>query len=472
MQTHFLFNRSILQPQGMENLELKVCKATKDTASPFFTEGAFETPALPWEARYDNSYPNLIYDGEKYRCYYTVCTRDSDSEGVSRKERATRDYVPPAGRITSLCYAESKDGISWTKPALGLVDYKGSKANNIVFRYAHGTGVFFDKDETNPDKRYKLVTKVEYPSGSNFMAVNFSHDGIHWGDMIKWPKHNPAADSHNFVFKNQLDGKYKLITRIWKDGVRISAICESSDFINWTEAKEIARGRGFKTQVYSMPVFYYKGIYLGLASMFHEGDRADKDFDYVDCELKYSTKLEYFEDIVEDDYIIERGSGKYPDGEFDCGCIYAAIPTEIDDKICIYYMGGNGQHTNYRETSFGRAFLEKDKFAYYQPRNKNEYASIPTTNFNLYGNTLQILADIESNGSLEVAIKPSHNLSACEGFDFTDCKITKMSDGYYDISFGKELSDLNKNNHCIVMRFKNAKVYAIRGECANTSSRR
>ena len=30
-----------------------------------------------------------------------------------------------------LCYATSKDGMHWEKPVLGLVDYKGSKQNNI-----------------------------------------------------------------------------------------------------------------------------------------------------------------------------------------------------------------------------------------------------------------------------------------------------------------------------------------------------
>jgi hypothetical protein len=34
---------------------------------------------------------------------------------------------------TYLCYATSKDGIHWEKPELGLIDYRGTKTNNIVF---------------------------------------------------------------------------------------------------------------------------------------------------------------------------------------------------------------------------------------------------------------------------------------------------------------------------------------------------
>ena len=50
-----------------------------------------------------------------------------------------------------ICYATSRDGISWDKPELGLVDYEGSTANNIVWRGGgntkeqwggpHGTGI-------------------------------------------------------------------------------------------------------------------------------------------------------------------------------------------------------------------------------------------------------------------------------------------------------------------------------------------
>ena len=36
------------------------------------------------------------------------------------------------------CYAESKDGIHWKKPELGLVEFNGSKANNIVMATING----------------------------------------------------------------------------------------------------------------------------------------------------------------------------------------------------------------------------------------------------------------------------------------------------------------------------------------------
>ena len=276
MHRYYMFDRGIMQPQGMSNLRILPCKAQKDfDHNPLFREDFFSDPPRKWEVRYDNSYPNVIYDPDEsiYRLYYTLIVRDEVSESTSLAQRAGQNYVPLAGRVVAMAYAQSKDGVHWEKPSLGLVEFDGSTDNNIMMMYAHGTGVFRDAQEIDPARRYKLVTKLDYPGTTGHMAVSFSADGIHWSPLIAWPRYNPQADSHNFAFRDPADGKFKLITRVWKNGLRISAVCESTDFINWSEPKEILRGNGFGSQVYSMPVYCTAGIYIGFASMFHEGDR-------------------------------------------------------------------------------------------------------------------------------------------------------------------------------------------------------
>jgi len=77
--------------------------------------------------------------------------------------RAT--HTPPnyvkkrtAPRREVTCYAESKDGIRWTRPELGFVEFNGSKNNNIM-RDGVGTHNFTPFKDTNPDcapdARYK-----------------------------------------------------------------------------------------------------------------------------------------------------------------------------------------------------------------------------------------------------------------------------------------------------------------------------
>lgn len=474
MEKFLLLNRSYLLPQGMDNVKLVLAEAEKDIENnPLFREDYFSDPPRRWEQRYDNAYPNVIYDPKykKYRCYYTLCSKDDESANTPKAERAMRDYRPGSTRIASLGYAESDDGIHWVKPNLGLVDFEGSRNNNLLFRYAHGTGVFLDPDEIDLRKRYKMVTKVEFPGGKNYMAVNFSEDGIHWGEMIKWPRWNPPADSHNLPFRDKQDGLFKVVTRIWKDGIRLSAICSSPDFINWSAPHEIIRGCGFESQVYSMPVFWYDGIWLGLASMFHEGDRSALNFDTVDLELTFGTSSARFDRFAPDQYLIPRGEGKYPIGEFDCGCIFCAPPLEIDGRLVFYYMGGNGYHTNFRETSFARAFLPKDRFAWYEQRNAEQEALLTTGAFFACGDSLSVLADIAAGGHLTAALCPNRMGEPYEGFGYDDCVLTPGEDGYWQIRWKAPLTSLENRRFSFVFRFANTKLFAIKGDVTPQTSR-
>lgn len=473
--TYFFFDKGILMPQGMRNAGIHIVPAVKDEENnPMFTEGWRETPALPWEIRYDNAYPNVIYDEEQgiYHCYYTMCTQDEDARDVPREERARRPYRPTAGRRTSLGYARSRDGIHWEKPNLGFVDFEGSRDNNILLLNAHGTGVFLDKEETDRSKRYKLVTMVDYPHVRSYhMAVGFSEDGVHFGRLTRWPENKPPADSHNFPLRDPRDGLFKMTTRVWDNGVRVSAVCQSHDFINWSQASEMARGTGFHDQIYSMPVFLHHGLYLGLASIFTEGDRDADDFDTVSLEMYAGTSLRHLDPVASGEQLIKRGEGKYPDGAFDCGCIYAAAPLPMGDKLCIYYMGGNGQHTNFRETSFGRAFIDAYRIGYVSPKRADDEMVVPLTQMTFFGNDIELLCDIEEGGALSLSVRDSWNKAPLEGFAEADAELTKTAEGWTRIRFARRLDAIPLGSACLSLRAKRAKVYAIRGDLTVSNPR-
>ncbi|MEG0942599.1 MAG: hypothetical protein RSD74_01805 [Angelakisella sp.] len=474
MKKYYIFDRGILDPQGIDNVVLRQCRAVKDTINnPLFGEGWWESPSLPWEVRYDNGYPNVIHDRAEglFRCYYTVFSTDYDSANTPLEQRHLREYLPESTRITALCYAQSTDGVHWSKPALYKVDLSDGGNNNLLLHYAHGTGVMLDEEETDPRKRYKLVTKIEYPGHYSYMAVSWSANGLDWHEPVRWPRYNPAADSHNFLFRDRRDGKFKVITRIWQGGQRLAAICESSDFYNWSEPVEIMRGDGFESQIYSMPVLQHEGLYFGFPSIFHEGDRSAPDFDRVDCELAYTAHLNHFDRVAAGQPLIERGAGSYPNGEFDCGCIYTAAPIKLDDKLCFYYMGGNGQHTNFRETCLARAFLEKDRFAYYTQRDPDRPGVLPASHMHIYGERLALIADVESDGSISCAVCPNRRQPPYPGYDYDDCTITPQEDGTLSIRFKKAFSDLRDRPTCVMINFTNAKIYAVTGDLETESIR-
>ena len=102
----------------------------------------------PWEGNGVN-YVTVFQDHEIYRMYY----RGADySFGLAPTHPQT------------YCYAESRDGIHWTRPEVGLVEYDGSKKNNIVisekqFGYiAHNFSPFVDARPGVPAaERFKAI---------------------------------------------------------------------------------------------------------------------------------------------------------------------------------------------------------------------------------------------------------------------------------------------------------------------------
>lgn len=80
------------------------------------------------------------------------------------------------GLIT--CYAESTDGKTWHKPMLDVVP-----GTNIVDTLEHDcVSVLLDKEEKDPQKRYKMFAVVFNGKATVSMHLRYSADGIHWSD--------------------------------------------------------------------------------------------------------------------------------------------------------------------------------------------------------------------------------------------------------------------------------------------------
>ncbi|MCW9709923.1 hypothetical protein L5B71_03325 [Avibacterium sp. 21-586] len=427
----------------MSNCIVKMGTFHKDPQGALLIEGQFETPRKLWEPRFDNGYPNVIYDPQAklYRLYYTLFVKDDHSLNTTPEARKKGPYVIK-GRKTGLAYAESKDGIHWTKPNLGLVEFEGSKDNNLILRDVQGTGVLYDAKERDPSRRYKLITLQEIKGKAN-LCVAFSADGIHFSELQVWPQESkspvPGGDCHNSVFIDPRTNEYVLITRLWDNNIRVSAISRSKDFYHWTPPKELHRGRGFFDQVYSMPVFQYEGIYLGLASIFRDGDNSLKQQDNVDLELHWTTTLDRFIPCAPDDdstFIPHGSEGKgYPDGEFDSNVIFSALPLEQDNKLVFYYMGGKGKHTGWRETALGRGYIEKDKFAYYTARDPAKPCVITTQGLNFPQKKVRLLLELNAGESCQVALLDRNGKVQQEGFEADKSVLSKSADGWYELSW-------------------------------------
>ena len=162
----------------------------------------------PWEGS-GCVYHSIFKDGGLYRMYYAAGQLTVTPNGVAASTHGL-----------FCCYAESDDGLHWRKPELGLHEFKGSKANNIVMvKQKIGTtisepgepAVFKDENPAAPlDARYKALLPASRlrPDQRRGLLAFKSPDGLHWSPMsgsvfIERGRNTPTR----FTDRNLLSGR-------------------------------------------------------------------------------------------------------------------------------------------------------------------------------------------------------------------------------------------------------------------------
>ncbi len=251
--------------QISSRLELFIDDFLIDTMSnveQFVHEPAPKDVALvtdkPWEGN-TCAYYTLFQDGDLYRMYYRGSHYDTE-----KKRPAHPEYA---------CYAESKDGIHWTKPELGLFEFNGSKKNNIVWAGKFGTHNFAPFKDANPDckpeERYKAIAGG-YRRG---LWTWTSPDGIRWKLTSEEPVITKGAfDSQNLAFWDPNRKLYVDFHRMGRDGRRDIMTCTSKDFRTWTVPVFLNYTGAPKQHLYTNAIRTYDRaphIYLGFPTRFH-----------------------------------------------------------------------------------------------------------------------------------------------------------------------------------------------------------
>ena len=190
----------------MAGAKLKLHPPRKTGERLIESEYLWESATLNWFS--------VVRDGEKYRMWYECY----DIDGW------------PTPDDTSFCYAESTDGIHWTKPKLGLFSYQGSKDNNILFREigvdkhrsrVHGSCVFIDPSAP-PEARYKCVSQGLFQGigdRPHYVAGMTSPDGLNW-TRYHQPICQAFADSQYSGFWDEAQHQYAIFGRVAGRGGR------------------------------------------------------------------------------------------------------------------------------------------------------------------------------------------------------------------------------------------------------------
>ena len=434
--------------------QLTLGEVTKHPQNPLFGEDK------PWEPRFDNVYANVIYDSEEslYKCWYNPFIVDERVTHTPLEKRHPDfgNYMEakPNRREMGLCYAFSTDGIHWEKPELGLIEFNGSKRNNIVMRRVNGAGVFKDARETDSTRRYKM-----FFCGEPQMTVAFSADGLYWDEPIPIPEIE-AHGTHPNAFWAEALGKYVGFTRQHAGSVRLVTRTESLDFVQWTPDETILVGTSPRLQAHDMIVFPTCGIYIGLLGIMVYPEDSNIDVKQH-VELAWSADTVQWHRIAEGTPFIGHTPAeteRYGALPYDWGTIFPSAPIFFDDEIRIYYGAGDGYFFNWREGYLALATLRPDGWAGYEPTSTDTPAVITTHLLTFDDPSVGITADVWDGGSICVAILDK---AGSERAISRPIRST-VTDVQVEWETSQSLANLSGDPIQLRFQFHNAKLYAFR----------
>ncbi|MEZ6148771.1 MAG: hypothetical protein R3C09_01505 [Pirellulaceae bacterium] len=225
----------------------------------------------PWEGN-TSAYFTIFQDDDLYRMVYRGSHSGKDNGNAEHPEFT--------------CYAESTDGIHWTKPDLGIVEFNGSKHNNIILQ-GLGSHCFVAFKDTSPncptESKYKGISRGR-PAGEKGLYVFKSADGIHWSLIADKPVITDGAfDSQNLAFWDSFTKHYVDYHRSFINGKRSIVMSRSIDYLNWTEPVPLEYFGSPEQELYTNAIRLYPRadhIRIGFPTRYlpNEGSRVEPLF--------------------------------------------------------------------------------------------------------------------------------------------------------------------------------------------------
>jgi len=335
--------------------------------------------------------PLVIRDGEVYRMYYTVITTND-----IWKARYSR----------IICYAESRDGIHWAKPELGVCDWKGSRKNNIIFpnddlQYAFSqaglSSVFIDPHTTGPSEKYKMTVKLKPVRGLDpkknpmlgkayYLAA--SPDGIRWrlasarpiptahgdrGFSCFWDRHKKKYVAYSGLkrfterVRNRVDPKTGTpMDEITEKIVRRSvSVMFSDDLAHWTKdnreafAADKIDNAGMAPGVermdyYDGQAWKYDGVagaYTALPNVFYHWKKVRMKIGGKEVDSRWPGTLDTQLLTSRDGLTWSRTPRRRPfirlgpEGSFYSKSLWVSgLPIRVNDELFFYFLGRSVPH--------------------------------------------------------------------------------------------------------------------------------
>ncbi len=432
------------------NVKLTLVQAQKHPGNPVLRCGPEGAPDHGHAILYGSV---LRIDG-KFRMWY-----------LGMIDRDEKHKSPAANWWRPMCYAESTDGITWTKPDLGLVDFNGSRKNNICLiesdpwslsRVNDFLTVIHEPKDPDPARRYKAIyiahMPIEEVHGGRSkigpaekrwcsMVCATSADGLSWKVVGDRPM-NAAGERFEVSGLYHFGDFYYATGQLlspWtslidgRDSGRVMLAYRSPDFDHWSGEKALAFARPGQSLATPLPgqqthmgagIWNRGNVLVGLYGQWQDGPaEKPKGSSHlwgtrIDLGLIVSDDGLHFREPVADFKVIARGK----EGEWDHICLLQGHAfANVDDKTLIWYSHWDCEGM-FRSQEIGLATLRRDGFGYVSRRVAEAPASVVTMVVNASSKPRQLVLNAEGishDTPIKVELLDEHDrpLSAFSGAD-------------------------------------------------------
>ena len=367
------------------------------------------------------------WEGSNIYIYGTTLPNES-GPGYRMWYHSLNFSLPSADRVNAN-YATSLDGITWTKPELGIISFNGSKANNMFIDPGNCPSVMHTPWDTSIQRPYKLMRGGPWRRFSGA----YSPDALHWTEDPN--ALCPTASDHCTFAWDPHRQKYMGFPKVFAtvNGVsrRSTGVWATSDFNDWPSGTNlilapdswddrwVPAGSGQNTQFYGMCGFAYESMYVGFLWVFRvTGQISAADDGPIFIEIVTSHDgTHWFRQEGDRPPILPLG----PSGAWDDGMVFTAIQPLVEgDTLRLYYGGFDGTHAEESAWSaaIGMATLRKDGFASLDAGATP--GTITTKRIDGAGGPLHVNCSVVTGGSFKVEVLNA-NGSVVPGYSAAEC---------------------------------------------------
>ena len=352
---------------------------------------------------------------------------------------------PTGEQITGVAYAESSDGIHWTKPEVGLryreIVQGRPDPNPItnVVTFGHGFGTMLDPNAApGAEDRFRAAFDSQFDTRADGGDVNaavlaFSADGARWEPYNRGRAvTGRAADTQNQILWNPLTRRFMLITRedLAGDveegeirGTRVMEHRKRGDKLDQRPAAwrtlailGFAKGGEYerrRRQIHAFTDWIYEGVHFGFISAMERLTDDEYSSTPADLQTRHRNNIVNFYLATSRDAeawnldwayaskpLIRRG----PAGSWDKDGIHAPSLVTVQDRHWIFYCGMSERfgHDDPRGLmGIGLATLRLDGFV--SLRAGQAEGSVETKPFELVGSRLELNLEAPT-GELRVEV--------------------------------------------------------------------